>query len=351
MGQRTCYPLSILERKLLNPDSPDHKETYHLVLDLSDSQIKYKAGDCLAIYPHNSPVLVNLFLEALPFSRDTLIVLDDSTLPLVDYLTVHANLYKPSKLLKELAQSSSSKEALDLLRSIDLASLTLEDLSSLFLPQLPRFYSIASSMPYVGKTAHLIVALARNPEGASIPFGTCSEFLCKRAPLNEKVISAYHHPAPHFFLPNEKQTPIVMIGPGTGIAPFRAFLQERIELQSTRENWLFFGEKRSAHDFFYKEELSSWSNQGHLKLNTAFSRDNSEKVYVQHKMMEKSRELWDWIQKGAYLYVCGDAKQMAKAVDQTLIAIIEKEGNLEPQKAKDYLKNMRQQKRYQRDVY
>lgn len=351
MNRRPTYPLTIVERRHLNSGSPDLKETYHLVLDLSATLIEYKVGDCLAIFPHNSNDLVDKFLNLLPFHRDTTLLYQEERISLKDFLTLHVNLVKCSRALIEWSGVDTSAHPLEVFLNADLSKLTLEILPTLFSKQLPRFYSISSSMKAVGKQAHLIVALAKNPEGSATEYGTCSEFLCKTAPLNSPVISAYHHPAPHFFLPLSTDTPIIMIGPGTGVAPFRGFMQERSQVSHCNKNWLFFGEKREAYDFFYKNEWEQWTRRGQLKLATAFSRDSDEKVYVQHRMLEHSKDIWNWLEQGAHLYICGDAKQMAKAVDEALREIIQREGRLSPMDAILYLKKLRSEKRYQRDVY
>jgi sulfite reductase (NADPH) flavoprotein alpha-component len=347
MTRRPTFPLRIVERRYLNQGSPDLKETYHLVLDLSDTPIEYEVGDCLAIYPHNSSSLVSKFLDILPFSPDQIV---SDNINLETFLTLHVNLAKGSKHLKEKV-GSDFDNSLEALKTIPLDFLSIDEIPNLFAKQLPRFYSICSSMKYVGKEAHLIVALAKNPDGALTEYGTCSDFLCKTAPLGEPVISAYHHASPHFFLPASSDTPIIMIGPGTGIAPFRGFMQERALHSTSTKNWLFFGEKRAEYDFFYKEEWNDWVNCGKLRLETAFSRDSDQKVYVQHKLKEHREEVWDWLEKGAYLYVCGDAKQMAKAVDASLKEVAMHVGGLSEENASSYLKELRAVKRYQRDVY
>jgi len=351
MSRRRTYPLRIVERRHLNAGSPDLKETYHLVLDLEHSPIEYKVGDCLAIYPHNQLELVENILSKLPFSDEALIPFDEDSISAREYLLLHANLAKISRALKDRLDCAECAHPLEAFDNHDLSDITPEELPTLFAKQLPRFYSICSSMSVVGKQAHLIVALAKNPDGAATQYGTCSHFLCKEAPLHTPVISAYHHAAPHFFLPESSETPIIMIGPGTGIAPFRGFMQERTCVSHCNKNWLFFGEKRASHDFFYKNEWEKWQTTGQLKLATAFSRDTAQKVYVQDRLKEHGKEIWEWLNKGAYLYVCGDAKQMAKAVDATLKEIAVEEGGLSEEEANAYFKSLRSEKRYQRDVY
>jgi sulfite reductase (NADPH) flavoprotein alpha-component len=164
-------------------------------------------------------------------------------------------------------------------------------------------------------------------------------------------VPIYLHPAKEFTLPSKEHAPIIMVGPGTGIAPFRGFMQERLAKQSTGKNWLFFGEWHKEQYFFYQDFWHQLVDMGSLRLDCAFSRDQSEKIYVQHKMLEQAQEIWNWLEAGAYFYVCGDADKMAKDVDQALLKIIEQQGALPADTAKQYLKNMRKDKRYLRDVY
>ena len=178
-------------------------------------------------------------------------------------------------------------------------------------------------------------------------YDTCSHFLCKRAPLFEKVVRLYHHRAKNFSLtPDSFEKPLIMVGPGTGVAPFRGFLQERL-LRGAGENWLFFGERHRATDFYYEKEWGEAAARGQLHLETAFSRDGEKKVYVQHKMLEQAAPLWDWLERGAYLFVCGDAQKMAKEVDEALHMIIARAGV----DSKIYIKNLKLSARYLRDIY
>ncbi|MCC5831646.1 MAG: hypothetical protein JJU12_01195 [Chlamydiales bacterium] len=316
----------IKERIRLNPGS--EKETYHIVLDLEGSGIEYSVGDCIGIYPQNDPHYVGALVDA--FGEPAL----------HDFLLKAANLNRiPKKIL------GGHSDLLALARTQKIEPDTLREK---LLPLLPRFYSIASSSSRVKNEVHLTVALTKNSPECPTPFGVCSHYLCHRAPLQQPIIPIFHQPSRHFFLPDDSaDAPIIMVGPGTGVAPFRGFMQERTHAR----NWLFFGERHEKTDFYYRSFWEELSTQNRLRIDCAFSRDQEEKVYVQHKMLEKSADLWKWINEGAYLFVCGDAARMAKDVDQALQRIVEIEGNKTPDDAKSYIRNLKKEMRYQRDVY
>jgi sulfite reductase (NADPH) flavoprotein alpha-component len=220
------------------------------------------------------------------------------------------------------------------------------------LPKLqPRLYSISSSPKAHPGEVHLTVAIVRY-EGNGRPCkGVCSTFLAERAGENVPV-PVFVQTSHGFRLPADAATPIIMIGPGTGIAPFRAFLEERRAVGATGKNWLFFGDQKRATDFLYADELEKFRRDGHLaRLDTAFSRDQAEKIYVQQRMLEAAAEFWSWLEAGAHVYVCGDAKRMAADVDAALHQVIQKAGAKSPEQAADYVQKLRHEKRYQRDVY
>lgn len=321
-----AFLASIKERIRLNPES--EKETYHIVLDLKDSGIEYSVGDCIGIYPENDPHYVKRITEILG---------EDS---LQEFLLKKANLNRiPKKLLGEHPH---------LLSLLQHKKVSHEQLKEQLLPLLPRFYSIASSQKQVGNEVHLIVALTKNPPDSPSPYGTCTQYLCHRAPLLKPEIPIFLQPSQRFYLPHEsKGKPIIMIGPGTGVAPFRGFMQERTD----KQNWLFFGERNEKNDFYYRTFWESLVRENKLRLDCAFSRDQKEKVYVQHKMLEKRQEFWRWLEEGGFLFVCGDASQMAKDVDKTLHQIAESEGKMSTIEAKEYIKKLKKTNRYQRDVY
>lgn len=333
----------IKERFRLNPLS--EKETWHIVLDLSETLITYETGDCLAVYPHNDSSIVEEILSLLRASGEEQVY--DKKLKkctLHTFLTTQANLSRiTGKLLNHYKKGASDHSLCEFLQKNSDRQIAPQQLCDALSPMLPRFYSIASSMQVVGKEAHLTVSR----------IGLCSTFLCHTAPLNQPMISLYHKESPHFRLPaSSYNAPLIMIGPGTGVAPFRGFLQERIAKRACSKNWLFFGERNYAHDFYYKDYFQKLQTENLLRLDLAFSRDQEHKIYVQDRIAEKSSELWRWLEEeGAYIYVCGDANRMAKAVDKTLLKIVQTEGKVDASGAKLYLKALKEQHRYQRDVY
>jgi len=343
--------LKIKERICLSgPEST--KQTYHISLDLKGTDFTFNPGDSVGIFPDNPSDEVEEILARIPnvsithpitkanISLETFLLknanLDRITTPLLRAAAPH---YLENAEAKLKAQASHSVSTL-IAKYPNLDSQTLADSLA---PLLPRFYSIASSLNRFADELHLLVAEINYNKGPHTKKGVTSEFLCHTA--TEQT------PIPTFLLPNTKftlpdpNTPIIMIGPGTGIAPYRAFLHER-EKHPTR-NWLFFGERHSKTDFTYKDYLQELQNQNKLLLSTAFSRDTSNKIYVQHRMLENQKELWQWIQDGAKIYVCGDKKRMAKDVNQTLIDIAQNHGADGP----DFIKNLRKEGRYLLDVY
>jgi sulfite reductase (NADPH) flavoprotein alpha-component len=215
----------------------------------------------------------------------------------------------------------------------------------------PRLYSIASSLKAVPGEVHLTVSIVRYQIRNRWRKGICSTFLADRLQVGS-FLPVFTHHSPNFRLPIDPTCAVIMIGPGTGIAPFRAFLQERQAIGASGANWLFFGEQRAASDFYYQDELSQMLKNGLLtRLDTAFSRDQDHKVYVQHRMLENAGLMWDWLQDGAHVYVCGDAKRMAKDVDNALREICQTAGNLSVDQTEEYVAALRRDKRYQRDVY
>ncbi len=354
--ERLCHPIS-------------EKSTQHIVLDLSNSGIVYSVGDCIAICPSNSHEYVQSIIESLGHCPKTLVSdrKGEGPYSLQEFLTKEANLSQPTRALVELIHSiTPSPLTEELIQEKEKMRLFLSEndvldilLLSPTLPLLPfchslsplhpRYYSISSSHLHVGDEVHLTVAPLKYELKEKVKRGVCSRYICEIFP--ETPIPIFIHPHRGFTLPQDQSLPIIMIGPGTGIAPFRAFMQERLSKQSTGKNWLFFGEWRKDYDFFYRDFWEKLVKEDKLRLTTAFSRDTEQKVYVQHKMREESSELFKWLQEGAYLYVCGDAQKMAKDVEQTLLEIIEEESGCSPQEALNYIKTLRKEKRYLRDVY
>lgn len=364
---------SVKERyRLSKPGSG--KNTQHVALDLSGSGIIYQPGDSIGIYPLNDPHLVEWTIFAMR-AKGTEPITDRAgdVYPLREYLEKKANITEISrKVLNEVCRlqsnpqkkskleellSDGQKEALkeylathelwDFLEENLEVHFGPEELCQLLMPLLPRFYSISSAQSVVGDEVHLTIAMLEYETNQTQRRGVCTHYLCNLAPLNERKVPVYIQPAQGFTTP-EKHVDMIMVGPGTGIAPFRAFMQERIAQQATGRNWLFFGEWNKDYDFFYEEYWNVLASQGVLKVDTAFSRDQEFKVYVQNRLWDRGEELFDWLQKGAVLYVCGDAHKMAKDVDAILHQIVEHFGKTDP---KSYMKQLRQEKRYLRDIY
>jgi sulfite reductase (NADPH) flavoprotein alpha-component len=370
---------SIKERSALSKPG-SQKNTQHLVLDLRGSGITYAVGDSIGVFPQHDPDLVNKTLRALSASGKEVIQLKQTgeSFSLIEFLTTKANITDISpKLFREIATRQpdvdkkhqleemlqedkreilkaylQKHEVWDFLVANEEVFLHPQEFADLLMPLLPRFYSISSSQKYVGDEVHLTIAPLEYESNGHKRRGVCTHYLCQLVDLHEAVVPIFVQPSHGFSLPLDPQAPLVMIGPGTGIAPFRAFLQERLlHHQSKGKHWLFFGEWNRAYDFFYEEDWLELSQWGHLRLDLAFSRDQDYKIYVQHKMWERGEELYQWLEHGAYLYVCGDAQRMAKDVEAMLQAIVQEFGKKEAQAAKEYIKHLRQQKRYLRDVY
>lgn len=368
---------TLRERYGLSSPASD-KVTKHLVLDLKGSGMHYKVGDSLAVFALNDPEIVSRVLATLGATgNETVIARGSDPTVFSHFLNAKANLQQCGRgLVQALADRQSdprkqkrlqdlllpeSKDNLtqylhdrhvwDLLDEQGDARITPQELATFLMPLLPRFYSLASSMMAVGEEAHLTVALTEYETNAHRRLGTASHYLCHRAPLHEAVIPVYLQPSKDFTLPADDAAPILMIGPGTGVAPYRGFLQERVLSGATGKNWLFFGERHRLTDFYYEDYWTELTSRGHLRLTLAFSRDQAQKVYVQHQLENHAEEVYQWIQEGAYIFVCGDAHRMAKDVDQALLRIVSAQGAKSDAEAAEFLKRLRKEKRYLRDVY
>jgi sulfite reductase (NADPH) flavoprotein alpha-component len=242
------------------------------------------------------------------------------------------------------------REVVDILEMFPGAKFTADELAKVLRKLQPRLYSIASSPKVHPEAVHLTVAVVRYELHGRKRQGVASTYLADR--VDDRPFPVFIHSAKHFRPPEDNALPLIMIGPGTGIAPFRAFLQEREATGATGKTWLFFGDRNRATDFLYEDEITGWQNKGVLhRLDTAFSRDQADKVYVQNRMMENADELWKWLEEGASFYVCGDASRMAKDVDQALHRIVEKAGGKSEEEAAVYVDEMKKSKRYRKDVY
>ena len=349
----------IIERARLTHQSSS-KCTFHIRLKLQGDIPHFRSGDSIGIIPQNSIELVSSLLKALKCTGDEKVQdpRKKDTLTLYAYLLERANLDRLTPALATLAggenlQKASLKEMdpLFFLNAAASKSIPLDKLPACFSPLLPRFYSIASSPLVHPQIIDLTVALLSYQICGEKRQGVASQFLCHQAEINKSPIPYYIQPARNFALPKDLNANLIMVGPGTGIAPFRAFMEERMHLQAPGNHWLFFGEREEKHDFLYQDLWHSLVQKNELRLSTAFSRDAGEKRYVQHAMEKEEKELFKWLEQGAYFYLCGDAKTMAKDVHATLHTIIERQGNFTPEKAKAYVKDLKASNRYLVDVY
>ncbi|MDD4932897.1 MAG: sulfite reductase subunit alpha [Methylacidiphilaceae bacterium] len=354
------------------------KETRHIAVDLRGSGLSYQVGDSLGIFARNPPEIVEELLQALGLSGEETVSLQGKTAPLREFLASQFVLNRTTKkfaraLAEKLAPGASrdqiqalcqneaeldaylhGRDYVDLLRSHPGASFGPEELIGLLSRSLPRLYSVASAPAVYPEEVHLTVAVVRFHTHGREKLGLASGHLARQQPSESRDLPVYVQPAKHFRLPEDPATSLIMVGPGTGVAPFRAFLQQRAALGHTGRNWLFFGEQHRATDFLYEEEFLEFQHKGVLtRLDTAFSRDQAQKIYVQHRMIEQGEALWSWLQEGAHFYVCGDAHRMAKDVHQTLIDIAHRFGGLNPEEAARYVNVTlaKEQKRYHKDVY
>ncbi|WP_185835340.1 assimilatory sulfite reductase (NADPH) flavoprotein subunit [Vibrio cholerae] len=346
------------------------KDVRHIEIDLADSGITYQPGDALGVWYENRPQLVNALLDSVGLSGHEEVQVDSETLSLYSALTHHYEITAANPQLvaqfAELAQSekltslAQDKEALreyathtqviDVLRE-EKVTLSAIQLLSLLRRLTPRLYSIASSQSEVGEEVHLTVGVVEYEYKGEQRLGGASSFLAHQLEEGAPVKVFVEHNN-NFKLPSDDNAPLIMVGPGTGIAPFRSFIQERENRGAAGKNWLLFGDRTFTQDFLYQVEWQKYLKSGVLnRLDVAFSRDQHEKVYVQHRLLEQAELVWQWLQEGAYFYVCGDASRMAKDVHQALITVVEQQGGLNREQAEEYVSELRKAKRYQRDVY
>ncbi|GEN35358.1 assimilatory sulfite reductase (NADPH) flavoprotein subunit [Aneurinibacillus danicus] len=368
------FKAEVLENINLNGRG-SNKETRHLELSLEGSGLTFEPGDSLGIYPENDPALVDMLLEELKWDPEENVTVNKQgdVRPLREALISHFEITVLTKpLLEQAAQLSNNedlrellspgneekvkaylegRDLLDLVRDFGPWDVSAQEFISILRKIPARLYSIASSLSANPDEVHLTIGAVRYDAHGRERKGVCS-ILCAERLQPGDTLPVYIQHNPNFKLPKNPDTPIIMVGPGTGVAPFRSFMQEREETGAKGKSWLFFGDQHFVTDFLYQTEWQKWLKDGVLtKMDVAFSRDTDEKVYVQHRMLEHSKELFEWLQEGATVYICGDEKNMAHDVHNTLIEIIEKEGGMSREKAEDYLADMQQQKRYQRDVY
>lgn len=380
VGEKTSYSRTnpfkaeVLENINLNGRG-SNKETHHLELSLEGSGLTFEPGDSLGIYPKNDSDLVDMLLMELDWDpeetvkvnkqgelrqlRESLIS-DFEITVLTKSLIEQAAQISGNEDLKELLKPGNEerlkeyregRDLLDFVRDFGSWGESAQEFVSILRKMPARLYSIASSLSAYPDEVHLTIGAVRYESHGRERKGVCS-ILCADRLQPGDLLPIYIQHNQNFKQPNNPDTPIIMVGPGTGIAPFRSFIQDREESEAKGKTWLFFGDQHFVTDFLYQTEWQKWLKTGVLtKMDVAFSRDTDEKVYVQDRMREQSGELYEWLQKGAAVYICGDEKNMAHDVHNTLIEIIEKEGNMNHADAQAYLEDMQQNKRYQRDVY
>jgi sulfite reductase (NADPH) flavoprotein alpha-component len=362
----------VVNRVLSSADS--EKETRHFEVDLSGWGLSFEPGDSLAVYPTNDPELVDEIIHALAATGDELVPAAKTQKPFREALLRDFSITHPTpKFLKAIAERASASpllhdllqtnrkqdlesylwgmEVIDFLLEHPSARFGAEEFVGLLTKLQPRLYSVASSLRVFPDQVHFIVDVIRYESHGKVRKGVCSTFLAERA--EEAPVPVYPSSAKHFHLPEDQNTPLIMIGPGTGVAPFRAFLQDRQATGAKGKNWLFFGAQREKCDFAYEEDFDQLKRDGILtQLDCAWSRDQAHKIYVQHKMLENAAEIWKWIDaEGAQFFLCGDAKRMAKDVDAALRKIIQEQGGKSMDDANAYIEKLKNEKRYKRDVY
>jgi sulfite reductase (NADPH) flavoprotein alpha-component len=368
------FQAEVLENLNLNGRGSD-RETRHIEISLEGSNLQYEPGDCLGIYPENHPRLVDELIEAMGWNAEEFVTINKNgeerslreallhnyeiTVLTKPLLTQAAKLTS-SNGLKELLVAGREQELktylnewdlLDLVQNYTLKGVPASEFVAILRKMPARLYSIASSSKAYPDEVHVTVRTVRYETQGRDRYGVCSVQLTERVQPGE-TLPVYIQHNPNFKLPDSPETSIIMIGPGTGVAPFRAFLGEREETGAEGKTWLFYGDQHFSTDFLYQVEWQRWLKKGVLtRMDVAFSRDTDKKVYVQNRMLEKSRELFQWLQEGACVYICGDEKRMAHDVHAALATILEQEGGFSPEEAAEYLTRMQQQKRYQRDVY
>lgn len=368
------FHAKVLKNVNLNKDGSS-KETRHIEFSLEGSGLSYVAGDALGIIPENDSELVAALLEELKLDSEVDVVINKQgeTLPLKEALTSYFEITLLSKKLlqqaaefteneelqklllvenaNQLKEYCSGRDLLDMLQDFGPWKGSAQEFVSILRKMTPRLYSIASSINAHPGEVHLTIGAVRYNAHGRERKGVCSVQVAERIQAGD-TLPVFVQPNKHFHLPESGDEDIIMVGPGTGIAPFRSFIEERAITKAAGRTWLFFGDQHAASDFLYEEELTQYQQDGVItKLDTAWSRDTDKKVYVQHKILENSKELFNWLDNGGYFYICGDKERMAKDVHNTLIEVIAKEGAMSQEDAEAYLNDLKKQGRYQRDVY
>jgi sulfite reductase (NADPH) flavoprotein alpha-component len=357
-----------VNQKITGRDS--EKDVRHIEIDLGDSGLRYQPGDALGVWYQNDPALVKELVELLWLKGDEPVTVEGKTQPLAEALQWHFELtVNTANIVENYATLTRSESLLPLVGDkaklqhyaattpiVDMvrfspAQLDADALIALLRPLTPRLYSIASSQAEVESEVHITVGAVRYDIEGRARAGGASSFLADRVE-EEGEIRVFIEHNDNFRLPANPETPVIMIGPGTGIAPFRSFMQQRAADEAPGKNWLFFGNPHFTEDFLYQVEWQRYVKEGVLsRIDLAWSRDQQQKIYVQDKLREQGAEVWRWIQEGAHIYVCGDANRMAKDVENTLLELVAEHGGMDTEQADEFLSELRLERRYQRDVY
>ena len=368
--KRNPFPATVLETIAI-VGRKSSKETRHVELDLSGSGLKYQPGDALGFVPNNDPAIVEQLLSATGLAPNAEVAVKSASIPLAEalgsrfeitiasprFIEQWAKLSEAAELRSLVTADSAERvrylehnHIADIIRRFPVPGIEAEALLAGLRPLQPRLYSIASSQAAVDEEAHLTIAPVRYDLHGSARGGVASTQIADRLQMGDTV-PVYVQENPHFRLPSD-DVAIIMVGPGTGVAPFRAFLQEREARAAAGRSWLFFGERNRSSDFLYQTEWQQWLKDGVLsRLDVAFSRDSAEKVYVQNRMLEQARELYAWLEEGAHFYVCGDEKAMSRDVHEALLRIIETQGGHSREASEEYVRRLSSEHRYQKDVY
>ena len=363
-GRNNPFASKLRENRHLNQQGSS-KDTRHIVIELGSSGPTYQCGDSLGVLPRNPETLVREFTQKLGLHNDealhetlaTSAILNRVGKKFVKAVAEKATGTSKDKLQdicsdeKKLDEYVFDRDVVDVLHDAPGVHLEPSEIPGLLNKIAPRLYSIASSPDHRTGEVHLTVAVVQYASHGRTKQGLASGYLANLA--DQASVPVYVQPTRHFHLPAPDRD-VIMVGPGTGIAPFRAFLQHRAKHGHSGRNWLFFGDQHAKTDFLYSDEFTAAQKSGHLhKLSTAFSRDQADKIYVQHRMEEEGPELWRWLEKGAYFYVCGDAKRMAKDVHASLLKIVSQHGGKTPEQAEEWVSVTfaKTEKRYLKDVY
>ncbi|MCQ8181276.1 sulfite reductase subunit alpha [Methylomonas sp. SURF-1] len=371
-NRKNPFPAKLLVNRLLTAENSS-KETRHYEISIAGSGLSYEAGDAMCVVPTNCPQLVADIVKALGCTGSEDEPVNGELMTLSEALRTHFEIKTPSKeFVEEIAKRSGDQElngilqagdkeklsnylwgrdTLDLLLQFPAVEFSAAEFLGLLKPLQHRAYSISSSSKLTPDTVHLTVASVRYDAHGRHHKGVCSTYLADLVDGNTDV-KIFFTPNNNFRVPADDSLPMIMVGPGTGIAPFRAFLQERQARNASGKNWLFFGDRNAATDFIYRDEIEAMKTSGLLtKLDLAFSRDQAEKIYVQDRMKQHGAELFTWLEQGGYFFVCGDAYRMAKDVDQALHDVIREHGKMSLVQAVEYVNSLKKDKRYVRDVY